>query len=50
MNRREFLATSAVPLVALPAHFAADPGHYQKLGLNSYCLRALRWKDTQMLD
>ncbi len=51
MNRREFLVVSALPLLAGPHDIqTAKPVPHQKLGLNSYCLRAMRWKDTQILD
>lgn len=44
MNRREFLSFAGVPLAA-----AAAPGAWP-MGLNTYCLRALRWHDKPLLD
>jgi 3-oxoisoapionate decarboxylase len=46
MNRRDFLLTTAgaaaLPLAAAPATFP--------MGLNTYCLRSLRWQDAQLLE
>ncbi len=52
MTRRDFLATTAVGAVAvLPlAGAQASGASFQKVGLNSYCLRALKWTDRQILD
>src|SRR5690348_9728622 len=48
MTRREYLfSTAAGALLALQAEAAPT---YQKMGLNSYCLRAMRWTDKQVLD
>ena len=52
MNRRDFLV-SAIGVTAVfqqataQESLAASP---QKMGLNSYCLRALKWNDRQILD
>lgn len=49
MTRRELLlSTAGAPLFALRSS-AAEPPH-QKMGLNSYCLRAMKWTDKQVLD
>lgn len=48
MNRRDFLKIGmAAP--AAPSLSAAMPDRIG-LGINSYCVRAMRWKDTQVLD
>jgi 3-oxoisoapionate decarboxylase len=44
MTRREI---SLLPLSALAT---AQPATPPRLGLNTYCLRALRWHDAQLLD
>jgi sugar phosphate isomerase/epimerase len=51
MNRRDFLITSgsAALLAARPKADAAT-NSYQKLGLNTYCLRAMKWRDRQLLE
>jgi 3-oxoisoapionate decarboxylase len=51
MRRREFLLSPALSLLPLGANFAqSSPQQTQKLGLNSYCLRAMRWRDKELLD
>ena len=45
MFRRDFLTT----LGAVAAASAAMPGPIP-LGINTYCLRSLRWTDAQLLD
>jgi 3-oxoisoapionate decarboxylase len=55
MRRRDFLlspAISALPLAAIlaPSVRAQAPPGQQPLGLNSYCLRAMRWRDKEILD
>ncbi len=42
MNRRTFLALAGTALAASPAKIP--------MGLNTYCLRALKWHDAQLLD
>jgi 3-oxoisoapionate decarboxylase len=50
MRRREFLLTPA-SLLPLSYSLAQSPSpNPQPLGLNSYCLRAMRWPDKQVLD
>jgi len=44
MHRRQFLQ---LPAAALAAQSTAP---YFPLGLNTYCLRALKWNDAQLLD
>lgn len=44
MHRRQFLQ---LPAAALAAQL---PAPYFPMGLNTYCLRALRWSDAQLLD
>lgn len=56
MDRRDFLIASvgiasgstALAGAQLPANAATTP--YQKLGLNTYCLRAMKWRDLQLLE
>ncbi len=52
MNRREFLTRAtlgaATAAVVAPAR-AALPGHIP-MGINTYCLRALKWKDLPLID
>ena len=50
MNRRSFLALPAA--VAGGAMLQADTVASKPIpiGLNTYCLRALKWTDTQLLD
>lgn len=53
MNRRNFLQTSlalAAPLATQMAGQAAAQPVGMPMGLNTYCLRALRWNDAQLLD
>jgi 3-oxoisoapionate decarboxylase len=51
MTRRDFLITSGGAAVALPLTAKQlTAGPYQKLGLNSYCLRAMKWRDKQVLE
>jgi sugar phosphate isomerase/epimerase len=47
MTRREYLFGTAAALIASQAKAAPA---YQKMGLNSYCLRAMKWTDKQVLD
>lgn len=51
MTRRDFLVTSGGAAVAVPLTAKQQTANaYQKLGLNSYCLRAMKWRDRQVLD
>jgi 3-oxoisoapionate decarboxylase len=52
MTRRELLLGTAAAALAGNVSYAADnpSTHYQRMGLNSYCLRALKWTDKQVLD
>ncbi len=55
MRRRDFLlspAISALPLAATlaPSLRSQAASAQQSLGLNSYCLRAMRWRDKEILD
>jgi len=52
MRRREFLFSPAISLLPLGTSFAqaAPTANPQPLGLNSYCLRAMRWRDKEVLD
>jgi 3-oxoisoapionate decarboxylase len=51
MRRRDFLQTSVAATLAAPLLRAkAEVSSYQRLGLNSYCLRALKWRDAQVLE
>ena len=49
MHRREFLTTLAG---AASAFAAADSGSGKPIpiGLNTYCLRALKWRDMELID
>src|SRR6476659_9364850 len=49
MNRRDFLRTTTVA-AATQALGHAQSQPLQRLGLNSYSLRAMRWTDKQLLD
>jgi len=51
LNRRNFLFSS-LGGAAASALFAADEPAAKRLpiGLNSYCLRAMRWSDAQLID
>jgi 3-oxoisoapionate decarboxylase len=46
MDRRDFLKTVAVS----PAVLAAPAPPPSPIGINTYCLRALRWNDSQLQD
>jgi len=48
MTRRGFLSTSAGAMAALRSA-QADAAQPFPLGLNTYCLRALRWNDAQLI-
>ncbi len=49
MTRRTFVSTAAgAAAAALPA--AAQSNQPMPMGLNTYCLRALRWNDRQLLE
>ena len=48
MNRRSFLLASSG--VCAAAAFGSDAPPHGKLGLNTYCLRALKWRDKELLD
>jgi sugar phosphate isomerase/epimerase len=51
MTRRDFLGTAASAAIASPHLQAAGAdASYQKMGLNTYCLRAFKWNDKQLLD
>jgi sugar phosphate isomerase/epimerase len=50
MTRRDFFVTSAGAALAAQHATAHTAGSFQKMGLNSYCLRALKWRDKQILD
>ena len=52
MRRREFLFSPAISLLPLGPSLARSvpPQTHQPLGLNSYCLRAMRWRDKEVLD
>jgi sugar phosphate isomerase/epimerase len=51
MTRRDFLGTAASAAVVAPRLNAAEADvSYQKMGLNTYCLRAFKWTDKQLLD
>ncbi len=51
MRRREFLLSPALSLLPLGSSLAqSSPQTWQPLGLNSYCLRAMRWRDKELLD
>ncbi len=49
MTRRSFLNTLAGAATA-PLAAAAAAGASLPLGINTYCLRAMKWTDLQMLD
>lgn len=49
MQRRAFLAAAAGTCASLASQGATLSGSIG-LGLNTYCLRALRWHDRQLLD
>src|SRR6188768_3899390 len=49
MTRRTFVSTAAgAAAIALPA--AAQATQPMPMGFNTYCLRALRWNDRQLLE
>jgi sugar phosphate isomerase/epimerase len=48
MNRRDFLKNTLLAAAAAPLSQAA--GRQIPIGLNSYCLRAMKWNDIQLLD
>ena len=51
MRRREFLLSPALSLLPLGSSLAKSaPQTWQPLGLNSYRLRAMRWRDKELLD
>jgi 3-oxoisoapionate decarboxylase len=51
MTRRDlFRTTLAIGVAAQQSTAQNPPGGYQKIGLNSYCLRAMKWNDKQVLD
>lgn len=45
MNRRRFLASALAPAAAALRAASSFP-----MGINTYCLRSLRWNDAQLLD
>ena len=47
MTRRNFLGSAAAFAAALPMSAAARKW---PLGINTYCLRFLRWNDRQLVD
>jgi sugar phosphate isomerase/epimerase len=49
MNRRDFLRTTAVA-ASIQVQGGAESPPLQRLGLNSYSVRAMRWTDKQVLD
>jgi sugar phosphate isomerase/epimerase len=49
LNRRKFLF-STLGTVAARKVFAANQTGPIPIGLNSYCLRAMRWPDAQLID
>src|SRR5437870_275333 len=48
LDRRRFLAASAGALACAPLH-ATLAGNIP-MGINTYCLRAMRWRDLQLID
>jgi 3-oxoisoapionate decarboxylase len=46
MDRRDFLKTAAIA----PAILSAQTDAPFPIGINTYCIRALRWHDSQLLD
>jgi sugar phosphate isomerase/epimerase len=51
MTRRDlFRSTVAAAVASRQSHAGAAVSNYQNMGLNSYCLRALKWNDKQILD
>jgi 3-oxoisoapionate decarboxylase len=50
MTRREFFLATGGAAVAASQLNAQSASGYQPMGLNSYCLRALKWTDKQVLD
>lgn len=54
MNRRQFLQHSVLSTAAtafsMNALGAAVVNGHQRMGLNTYCLRAMKWRDRQLLD
>ncbi len=52
MRRREFLLSPALSLLPLGPSLAQPtaPQTQPRLGLNTYCLRAMRWRDKELLD
>src|ERR1700693_725948 len=47
MTRRSFLGST---LAATSARAASSPPRRWPLGINTYCLRFLRWNDRQLMD
>ncbi len=50
MNRRTFLNTAIATGLGSKLAYASIGSSQIPLGFNSYCLRALRWNDLQLLD
>lgn len=51
MTRRDLLrVVGAAGLVTQVARPFDDSASYQRIGLNTYCLRAMKWNDKQLLD
>lgn len=48
LDRRSFLAATATALASGPVH-ATLAGNIP-IGINTYCLRAMRWRDLQLID
>lgn len=49
VHRRQFLRTTAGAVAAAGFAPAAGSG-YLPMGLNTYCLRAMKWNDQQLID
>ena len=50
MTRRDFFLTTAGAAIAAGQTPPQSASSFQKIGLNSYCLRAMKWTDKQVLD
>ncbi|HEY3739847.1 MAG TPA: sugar phosphate isomerase/epimerase, partial [Bryobacteraceae bacterium] len=50
MHRREFLERTIGAFAAASASFASPNDKPIPIGLNTYCLRAMKWHDMELID